>query len=159
MIDVELRDLMIHETGPEAGWTGLLVAEGLPIAHVGHDPKEAVRMIELVDGRTNDDMEAVRIALETESPALGAMALGVRCSELVAWQWMRQSLEDMLRSEAVGVVGEGPEAELRSVRVPEGGSIEAAVSHLWREEPGVRILNGMDPDKAVEAWLSVVAKP
>ncbi len=32
MIDIELRGLKIHPDGPEVGWTGLLVAEELPIA-------------------------------------------------------------------------------------------------------------------------------
>lgn len=157
MIDIELRGLKIHPDGPEVGWTGLLVAEELPIARVANHETDVLRVVELAEGRTDRDMDAVRVALTEESPQYGAMALGVRCSELIAWECMRLGVGDMLSEEAMGIVGEGPGAELRAVVVPEGGSIEGAISYLRDAEPGIRILNDMDLDAAVEAWLEVAA--
>ncbi len=129
MIDIELRDLRIHPDGPEVGWTGLLVAEELPIARVANHAEDVLN--------------------------LGRMALGVRCSELIAWECMRLGVADMLSEEAMGIVGAGPTAELRAVVVPEGGTLEEAISYLEASEPGIRVLNGMDLDEAVEAWLEV----
>jgi len=157
MIDVELRNLVIHADGPASGWTATLVAEDLPIARVEHDEHDILRIVELADGRSHRDVEAVRVAMMHESPDLGTLALGVRCSELLAWEWMRLGVADMLSEKAVGIVGEGAAAELKAVVVPEGGSIDGAIAYLKASEPGIRMLNGMDIDAAVEAWLEVPA--
>lgn len=155
MIDVELRDITIGEAGPDAGWNALLVVDGEPLGGIRHDDDHGISHAWFVEGRDERDVGTVMEALADEDPDLGHSALSVRCAELVAWEWIRRGVVDILSTEAIGIVGEGSEVELRAVVVPDGGTLDSAISYLRKTEPGIVILNDMEESAAVEAYLTV----
>jgi hypothetical protein len=150
MEGIALRNVTFPTGGPESGWIGILVLDGVALATIGGGTQSGYDVIQYAKGADPGDLEAVdeaigRMGKGSSEGGDGARreTLRDRISDLVATEWVTRNVSGILGRTAVALVEAAGVSRLVSVEVPEGGSMEGAAAHLRSVHPEAIVLNGL----------------